>query len=47
MAIVKKGNTPNSDILKLKIRHSLTGYTSGTLDDFWENNTNLSYIHRL
>lgn len=37
----------NSDILKLKVRYSLTGYSSGTLADFWENNANLSYIHRL
>lgn len=37
----------NSDIVKLKIRYSLTNYITGTLTNFWENIASLSYVHRL
>ncbi|MCF6268135.1 MAG: hypothetical protein L3J41_00295 [Melioribacteraceae bacterium] len=37
----------NSDIVKLKVRYSLTDYTQGTLSNFWENIASLSYVHRL
>jgi len=37
----------SSDIVKLKIRYSLTDYTQGTLTNFWENIASLSYVHRL
>ncbi|MBU0476274.1 MAG: hypothetical protein KKF62_19165 [Bacteroidetes bacterium] len=37
----------NSDMLKLKVRYSLTNYSSGTLSNFWENIASLNYVHRL
>jgi hypothetical protein len=37
----------NSDIVKLKIRYSLTDYITGSLTNFWENIASLSYVHRL
>jgi hypothetical protein len=37
----------NSDIVKLKVRYSLTNYIQGTLTNFWENIASLSYVHRL
>ena len=37
----------SSDIVKLKIRYSLTDYTEGTLANFWENIASFSYVHRL
>ena len=37
----------NSDIVKLKLRYSLTDYIQGTLTNFWENIASLSYVHRL
>jgi len=37
----------SSDIVKLKVRYSLTDYTQGTLSNFWENIASLSYVHRL
>ena len=37
----------NSDIVKLKIRYSITDYTHGLAVNFWENIASLSYVHRL
>lgn len=37
----------SSDMVKLKVRYSLTDYIQGTLTNFWENIASLSYIHRL
>jgi len=36
-----------SDIIKLKVRYSLTNYNDGKYPNFWENIANLSIIHRL
>ncbi|MDA3861723.1 MAG: hypothetical protein PF445_10890 [Melioribacteraceae bacterium] len=37
----------SSDMIKVKVRYSLTDYTQGTLTNFWENIASLSYVHRL
>ncbi|NOX17908.1 MAG: hypothetical protein GXO87_06465 [Chlorobi bacterium] len=36
-----------SDVIKLKVRYSLTNYNDGKYPNFWENIANLSIIHRL
>jgi hypothetical protein len=37
----------NSDMVKLKVRYSMTDYTKGSAANFWENIASLSYVHRL
>jgi len=36
-----------SDMIKLKIRYSLTDYVDGALSNYWENIASLNYVHRL
>ncbi|MCF6271138.1 MAG: hypothetical protein L3J41_15605 [Melioribacteraceae bacterium] len=36
-----------SDVIKLKVRYSLTDYIDGLYANFWENIASLSFVHRL
>jgi len=37
----------SSDMVKLKVRYSLTSYNANSTNNFWENIASISYVHRL